>query len=168
MRKAYRCLLEKKYNASNLKKPKYTIHLVFNKNTAVSSFNKKKERLVNSMNFRQHQVLEATRSNLTDIVFTDHHTSLLNLGPKFVPTEKKIPFMEIITATKSLALNLGYPNKEADGESYCHILNKNRNIKIKDKLSKEQPKALKEIRKINNNTKVYRFDKGSGFVVLSE
>ena len=50
----------------------------------------------------------------------------------------------------------------------CHILNKNRNMKIKDNLSKEQRKALKEIWQINNNTKVYPFDKGSGFVVLSE
>ena len=30
--------------------------------------------------------------NLTDIAFTDHQTSLLNLGPKFVPTEKRIPW----------------------------------------------------------------------------
>ena len=41
-------------------------------------------------------------------------------------------------------------------------------MKIKDNLSKEQRKALKEIWQINNNTKVYPFDKGSGFVVLSE
>ena len=49
----------------------------------------------------------------------------------------------------------------------CHILNKNRNMKIKDNISKEQRNALKEIRKINNNTKVYPFDKGSGFALLS-
>ena len=30
--------------------------------------------------------------NLTDIALTDHQTSLLNLGPRFVPIEKKIPF----------------------------------------------------------------------------
>ena len=80
--------------------------------------------------------------------------------------------MEIITATESVALNLEYHNKEADAKSLrqnvCHILNKNRNMKIKDNFSKEQRKALKEIRQINNNTKVYPFDKGSGFVVLSE
>ena len=80
--------------------------------------------------------------------------------------------MEIITATESVALHLEYQNKEADAESFrqnvCHILNKNRNIKSKDNLSKEQRKALKEIRQINNNTKIYPFDKGSGFVVLSQ
>ena len=63
-------------------------------------------------------------------------------------------------------------NKKADAESLrqnvCHILNKNRNMKIKGNLSKEQGKALKEMRQINNNTKVYPFDKGSRFAVLSE
>ena len=53
-------------------------------------------------------------------------------------------------------------------QNLCHILNKNRNMKSKDNLSKEQRKALKEIRQINNNTKVYPFDKCLGFVVLSE
>ena len=41
-------------------------------------------------------------------------------------------------------------------------------MKIKDNLSKEQQKALIEIRKISNNTKVYPFNKDSGLVVLSE
>ena len=54
--------------------------------------------------------------------------------------------MEIITATESVALNFEYLNKEADAESLrqnvCHILNKSRNMKIKDNLSKEQRKAL--------------------------
>ena len=93
--------------------------------------------------------------NLTDIALTDHQTSLSNLGPKFVPTEKKIPFMEIITTTESVSLNLKYHNKEADAESLrqnvCLILNKKRSIKIKDSLLKEQRKALKEIRQISNN-----------------
>ena len=44
--------------------------------------------------------------NLTDIGLTNHQTSLLNLGPKFAPIEKKVPFMEIIKATESVALNL--------------------------------------------------------------
>ena len=41
-------------------------------------------------------------------------------------------------------------------------------MKIKDNHSNEQRKALKEMQQINNNTKVYPFDKGSGFFVLSE
>ena len=80
--------------------------------------------------------------------------------------------MVIVTTTELVAFKLKYVNKEADVESLrqnaCHILSKNRNVKIKDKLSKEQGKALKEIRQINNDTKVYQFDKCSGFVILSE
>ena len=123
----------------------------------MSSLRRNNILFVNSMNFRQHQVKETTSKlqphmlnqsiiNLTDIALTDHQISLLNLGPKFVPTEKRIPFTEIITATESVALNLEYA--ESLRENICHILNKNRNIKIKDK--------------------VYPFNKGSGFVVLSE
>ena len=110
--------------------------------------------------------------NLTDIALTDHQTSSLNLGPKFVPTEKRIPFMKIIIAMEPVALNLEYHNKKADAkflrQNVCHALNENINIKIKNNLSKEQRKALKEIRQINNNTNFYIFDKGSGFFVLSE
>ena len=109
--------------------------------------------------------------NLTDIALTDHQTSLLNLRSTFVPTEKRIPFMESITVTESAALKLEYHNKVADVESLrqnvCHIINKNRNMKIKDNLSKEQRKAFKEIRQINNNTKVCPFHKVSGFFILS-
>ena len=36
MRNAYHCIFEKNSEVSNLKKPKYTIYLVFDKNTAVS------------------------------------------------------------------------------------------------------------------------------------
>ena len=64
-----------------------------------------------------------------------------------------------------------YHNKEGDSESLrqnmCHIINKTRNMKTKDDFPKER-KALQEIQQINNNTKVYPFHKGSGFVVLSE
>ena len=48
------------------------------------------------MNFRQPQVKEA----LTAL------NRQSKLGPKFVPTEKRIPFMGIITATEPVALNL--------------------------------------------------------------
>ena len=50
--------------------------------------------------------------NLTGIEITDHQTFLINLGQKFVPAEKRIPFMEIITAAESAALNLEYHSKE--------------------------------------------------------
>ena len=60
--------------------------------------------------------------NLTEVVLTHDQRSLLNLGPKFVPTKK------------SVALNLEYHNKEADAESLHqnvrHIPNKTWKSKI--------------------------------------
>ena len=80
--------------------------------------------------------------------------------------------MEIITATESVVLNSEYHDKEADAKSLCQvicrILNKNRNMKIKKNLSKEQRKTLKEKQENNSNTKVYPFHKDSGFVVSLE
>ena len=73
---------------------------------------------------------------------------------------------------ESVALNLEYHNKEEDAKSLrqnvCRILSKNRNMKIKDNLSKEQRKVLKEMQQINNNTKVQPVDKASVFTILSE
>ena len=83
-------------------------------------------------------------------------------------TQKRVPFKEIIKAIGLLALNLEYHDNKADAESLHHIFNKSRNITIKDKLSKDQRKALREIQQINKKSKVYPFDKGTGFVILSE
>ena len=44
--------------------------------------------------------------NLTGKTVDRNVTSLLNLGPNFVPTLKSIPYMEIITAIESQALKL--------------------------------------------------------------
>ena len=52
--------------------------------------------------------------------------------------------MEIITATELISLNLEYNDKEVGAKSLRHILNKNRNMKIKDNFSKEQRKSPKE------------------------
>ena len=103
-----------------------------------NEFVKKKENLIRKFNELQttssktnnqqpHMLQPHVKPNTikhTDITLTDHQISLLNLGPKFVPTEKRIPFME-------------YQTKEAYAR--CHILNKNRNMKIKDNLTKDSP-----------------------------
>ena len=96
----------------------------------VNEFVKKKEHLI--CKFNELRTTSSKRNsqhiatiyvkpsiiNLTDNALSDHQTSLLNLGSKFVPTEKKIPFMEIITARESVALNLEYHNKEANAEFF--------------------------------------------------
>ena len=97
--------------------------------------------------------------------------SLLKLGPNFVLATKRIPFMDIISATEACALDLENSSKETDSEflhqKVSHILNKNLYIKLRDNLSKPQRKALVQM-KNNKDTTIYPFDKGSGFVVLPE
>ena len=55
--------------------------------------------------------------NLTGKTVDKNVTSLLNLGPNFVPTPKLIPYMEIITAIESQALKLESGKKDTSAEN---------------------------------------------------
>ena len=55
--------------------------------------------------------------NLTGKTVDKNVTSLLNLGPNFVPTPKSIPYMEIITAIESQALKLESSKKDISAEN---------------------------------------------------
>ena len=54
--------------------------------------------------------------NLTDTELTEKQKSLLNLGLNFVPATKTIPFMDIISATETCAIDLENNSKETDAE----------------------------------------------------
>ena len=68
-------------------------------------------------------VLKNTRKNtravlnLTGKTVDKNVTSLLNLGPNFVPTLKSITYMEIITAIESQALKLESSKKNISAEN---------------------------------------------------
>ena len=115
--------------------------------------------------------IKTTVLNLTNATLQPHITELLNLGPKFVPTPRSIPFMNIITSTESAAIDLDKVAKHHESENLrqqvSNTLSKFVNKKIPSNLNHSQCKALKELR-MNNETKVYPFDKGSGFVLLSQ
>ena len=55
--------------------------------------------------------------NLTNEEIPKHYESLLNLGPKFVPTNKNLPFMDIITSAESCALDMEQNHKENEAET---------------------------------------------------
>ena len=59
--------------------------------------------------------------------------------------------MDIITSTESGALDLKYNHKEHDAETLrqnvSNILQKNLNLKIRDNLTKDERRALKELQK---------------------
>ena len=103
--------------------------------------------------------------NLARDEIPEKHKELLNLGPKFVPHTKKIPFMDIVSTTESSALKLEYSNKVCEAQ----ILRKDvlRVLKmskpVDDNLTKEQRIALKEIKE-NNEISIYPYDKGTGLV----
>ena len=77
--------------------------------------------------------------------------------------------MDINSAAETCAIDLGNSSKETNAESLLRKSHSNRNLNIKrrDNLSKPQRQALVQM-KNNKDTTVYPFDKGSGFVVLSE
>ena len=50
--------------------------------------------------------------NLCDDDIPQHHKELLELGPKFVPINSRIPYMDIITKTEATALKIFYDKKE--------------------------------------------------------
>ena len=54
--------------------------------------------------------------NLRQIPLNIPTTDLLNLGPNFVPSFKKLPYMEILTPIESFVLRLEKDNKKTDAE----------------------------------------------------
>ena len=98
-----------------------------------------------------------------------HQLELLNLERKFVPSNKKPPFMDIVNATEICALNLEKENQienvELLRQKISNVISKNIHFKISN-LTFEQRAALKELSQ-SNVKKVYSYDKGTGFVILN-
>ena len=108
--------------------------------------------------------------NLTNQEIPQHHLELLNLEPKFVPSNKKLPFMDIVNATEICALSLEKENQTENAkllrQNISSVISKNINFKIRSYLTFEQTTALKELLQSTEN-KVYSYDKGTGFVILN-
>ncbi|XP_065678490.1 uncharacterized protein LOC136093417 [Hydra vulgaris] len=106
--------------------------------------------------------------NLANSDIPMHHKKLFDLGLKFVPNPKHIPYLDIITITESSALKLQYNKKKTKGvklkQDVLRILKMAK--PIKSNLDKEQRKALYEIKK-DDNIMIYPFDKGSGLVRIN-
>ena len=115
-------------------------------------------------------LLKSAVLNLTKQEIPRHQLELLNLGPKFVPSNKKPPFMDIVNATEICALNLEKENQIENAEllrqKISNVISKNIHFKIRSNLTFEQRAALKELSQ-SNVKKVYSYDKGTGFVILS-
>ena len=55
--------------------------------------------------------------NLTTEEIPKHCELLLNLGPNVVPTSKNLPFMDIITSTKSFPLDTEHNHQVNEAET---------------------------------------------------
>lgn len=118
------------------------------------------------------KVVKTAILNLTNRQLPEHHQQLLNLGPKFVPAIRRVPVVDIVTSVESVAASM---NSTTDlihqGEKLRHdvssILMKYVDKKLPSNLSSQQQQALRELKQ-ECNTKVVPFDKGTGFVLISE
>ena len=112
-------------------------------NSREKEFLKKKKQLIHKYNSLldkcsqdsnyKTSLIKPAILNLTKEKIPKHYESLLNLGPKFVPTNKNLPFMDIITSTESCALDMEHNHKENEAETLrqnvSSILQKNLNLK---------------------------------------
>ena len=138
-------------------------------------FKRSKERLVKKfkvlkerhVKMKKDSVTKAPLLNLAGSEIPKHHEELLNLGPNFVPSETRIPYMDIITTTESSCLKLEYGKKIAEAQTLrkevLSILKMSK--QIKDNLTRQQRIAIKEL-KNNDEVSIYPFDKGSGLVCI--
>ena len=65
----------------------------------------------------ERTIMKPAVLNLTGKTVDKNVTSLLNLGPNFVPTQAFIPYVEIITAIESQALKLESGKKDTSAEN---------------------------------------------------
>ena len=143
-------------------------------------FLKKKKQLIEKYNslldkYSRHSnyktsLIKPAILNLTKEEIPKHYESLLNPGPKFVSTNKNLPFMDIIRSTESCALDMEHNHKENEAETLrqnvSNILQKNLNLKIRSNLKKDERTALNELQK-NDKIRVHEFEKGSGFAIVT-
>ena len=123
----------------------------------------------------QKKIIKEAVLNLTPSDLPVSHLDLLNLGPKFVPSLKQVPVLDIVASTERAALmierhessNGSCVKAENLRHSVSNILLKCAKKKLPSNLSKPQEKTLYELKK-NDNFKVVPFDKGIGFTVLDK
>ena len=109
--------------------------------------------------------------NVTGKTVDKNVTSLLNLGPNFVPTPKPVLYMEVIRAIESQALKLESSKKDTSAENLWQTVSKILSMTIskkqQDNLSKAQRTDLKQL-KNDEQMKVYPFDKNVGFALMND
>ena len=123
----------------------------------------------------ENKIVKKAVLNLTNDDLPSSQLELLNLGPKFVPSLKHVPVLDIVTSTEQAALTIER-HESANGScvkaeslrhSVSNILLRSVKKKLPSNLTKSQQLALNTL-KDNDDVKVVPFDKGTGFAVLKK
>ena len=98
---------------------------------------------------RKKSLLKPDALNLTNQEIPQNHLELLNLGPKFVPSNTKLPFMDTVNATEICVLTLEKENLIENAESLrqkiSNVISRIIHFKIRNNLTFKQRIALKEL-----------------------
>ena len=103
--------------------------------------------------------------NLCESDIPPNQYELLNLGPKFVPCQKQIPYMDIVSTTECSSLKLEYSKKIEEAQTLRKDVLRalKMNKPTRNNMSLSQINAIKEI-KNDDSVSIYPLDKGTGFV----
>ena len=82
----------------------------------VDKYNSLLEKYSQRSNYKT-SLIKAAILNLASEEIAKHYESLLSLGPRFVPTNKNLLFMDIIASTESCVLDMEYNHKGNGAET---------------------------------------------------
>ena len=105
--------------------------------------------------------------NLSKTPLTSDQERLLAHGPKFVITPKETPVTEYIAATEQACTKIDQGKQDEFRVEVKRLLLQDQNNKRQANMSKEELKALKEL-KIDNNRLILTADKGVALVVIDK
>ena len=105
--------------------------------------------------------------NLSKTPLTREQERLLAHGPKFVITPKETPVTEYIAATEQACTKIDQGKQEEFRVEVKRLLLQDQNNKKQVNMSKEELKALKEL-KLDNNRLILTADKGVALVVIDK
>ena len=105
--------------------------------------------------------------NLSSTPLTEDQERLLAHGPKFVITPRETPVKEYIAATEQTCLKIEQGKQEEFRVEVKSLLKRDQNNKKQANISKEEPKAMKEL-KLDTNRLILTADKGVALVVLDK
>ena len=117
------------------------------------------------------KVVKTAVLNLTQREIPANQMKLLNLGPKFVPSIKRAPIIEIVTSTEIAALKLEKDANNVDAEGLrqdvSKLLGKYINKKLPWNLDSMDIDALEKLKE-DPELKVVSYDKGVGFALMEK